>query len=317
MDCGGDQWETRRKIIGFILWKTLKNTLTECLTALKQIVVGSLMSKAKNTVVRKKQLPEPITSKNELKKMTNLMRGSLKEESILLLRMYFTKNWNELGYESFKGYLSEEIPELNYDTVLSWVSCDKIAFELAGESAVGVYSLNAIRLFKVLSNEQRKKLWESLKKSAKKSKPSGSITRKWLTADRVNKHIAKLFVDTQTQGNATNETSSIFEEQSANKGRVIPVSKKTNSSSQSEVNAPDKKSTGDSNVVSINKLPLTKIRSKNHKILTKKLETYDVSNSLAQLIVNFSTEFFDSSTVAKMITRLQKKSHKDRRILKN
>jgi hypothetical protein len=279
----------------------------------------SKSSNAQNKVARKMPLPEPITDKKLLKKMIISIRKARRKASIIFLRLYLTKNWKALGYDSFKDFLAKELPEYNYETVLSWIVCDKILFELAGEGAVGVYSLNSIRQFKGLTPQQQRELWESLRESAQKNNHAGRITSKWLTASRVKEQKIKLFGEVQKQQIPAEVVSDHRYEQPepdyddtiavtgtpVNTAPSPIISKRGNRSNESEEEVRDDSVNVESNVVNINKRSKTRI--KDHKKLVSRLENYDGSSALSKIIVDFTLEAFNIETISKMINYLNKK----------
>jgi hypothetical protein len=253
----------------------------------------SKSSNAQNKVARKMPLPEPITDKKLLKKMIISIRKARRKASIIFLRLYLTKNWKAL--------------------------CDKILFELAGEGAVGVYSLNSIRQFKGLTPQQQRELWESLRESAQKNNHAGRITSKWLTASRVKEQKIKLFGEVQKQQIPAEVVSDHRYEQPepdyddtiavtgtpVNTAPSPIISKRGNRSNESEEEVRDDSVNVESNVVNINKRSKTRI--KDHKKLVSRLENYDGSSALSKIIVDFTLEAFNIETISKMINYLNKK----------
>jgi hypothetical protein len=253
----------------------------------------------------------PIKNREELDLVVQLVRSSRKDAIRALLRVYIQKDWKDLGYKDFKDFITQRLPELNYETVLSWVTCEKTILNIAGKNAVGQYSMNAIREFKSLDLEQQKELWQLLIASVPDAKKS-KIPAAWLTAERVKKYKNQLLGQSQE----IQETDIIENEDDVNDS----INKDTPDHSlqtiqieqdpKSEPALPSKnttKSTQKSGEIALNKAdPNIVSRSQKCNDLLKKLDEYDCSTPLSLLLVEYSIENFETSTIKKMIGILSK-----------
>jgi hypothetical protein len=264
---------------------------------------------------RKKCRLKPVGNKKELQELTKQIKVSHRHSSLALLRIYMTKNWSELGYSSFKDFVEKCLPQENYETVLSRVTCDEVAFELGGEQAVGRFSMNAMRTIKAVKGEERTKLWLALNDEAKESS-KGMLTPDWLTAARVEEVIKSLFGSQEDDSDQdcptddptpedkhynSDEQEVSDEEKTNNHASVIPDKKSLErETSQPKKDKPHSEieiNEAKSNVIS---------RITKSEALQVMLEEYDGSESLAKIISLYSVETFDVKTLARMMKVLMR-----------
>lgn len=158
-----------------------------------------------NPKMKTRRKASPIPDKSKRDKQTHFTSKQLSEvreklqsgkrefiEALLELRQ--VKNWEELGYKSLKDYLSCELPDYEYHTVVSWISSGKI--EKKYFDTVGVQSLNAMRALKCDDEVQERALFESLSREYEEKFGSDKpIAPKWLTKNRVLSHKKKILAD--------------------------------------------------------------------------------------------------------------------------
>lgn len=240
----------------------------------------------------------PITSTKELAHNIKLIKRGNRELRIALLCFYVTKDWRRLGYEDFKHFVTQELPEFQYDTVLAWMICERIVWEIVGEFAIGRFSMNAIRVFRTLDFAQQKELWESLKKSSIEA-GHDEIDPKWLTATLVLQHRDILFgILAETPTNNGSSDSSIikadFPKQTTEPSKTNKVLKPKTKLEPAAIVV----NQANSSVVS---------RSVQCNRLLEILESYDGSESLAKTILDFSIDSFGPKTLIKMMQTIDRK----------
>jgi len=272
-------------------------------------------NKAKALKNRKKRSLEPIRNQKELKKLLKRIKISHRDSALILLRIYMTKDWAQLGCTSFKDFVEKSLPHESYEAVLSRATSDEVAFELEGEQAVGKYSMNAMRAIKGFKGGSRRDLWQALKAEAELS-PKRKLTPHWLTASRVEEVINSLLVgdedDTeQVRSNfdslATGQHESFGEQHVSAVDEVdyqppvIPVEKPT--LRESTISQKDKPKSE----IEINKAEeKTVSRSTRSEELQTILEEYDGSRPLSKVISQFAVKNFGVNTLRRMKKELTK-----------
>lgn len=160
-------------------------------------------NKRRSQVERTKPLDsifDGVKSKDELEQIVADLQQSGRKFLVSLTTIFATKNWEMLGYENAKSFLKANVPHINYHTAMSWFRSNEIVARLAGAEFIGVYSMNAMRVFAPLDNDQQEALWEALTnewKQETETETEASIDAAWLTRAKVLEVKSILFPSTK------------------------------------------------------------------------------------------------------------------------
>lgn len=267
---------------------------------------NKIKDKPKSSAKRKETCKlKRVKSKQELDVIISSVKDSQFKLILAFLRLYITKDWKPLGYTSFKDFLEQQFPELEYDTVLGWVTSAYTAYIYGGKKAVAKYSLNAMRQFRGLSDEQQPMLWKALEQASKEA-GYDSIKGSWLTAARVKEYRNTLFgkksvilAESPEEDNSkelyadsTSEAEDLGtgvnkDSISGEKSNVIPLIPPAQISVQKPI-------------------PLITKRIRMSQDLLETLESYDGSVSLAKTLTEFSVKHISLKTLRNMRFHLLK-----------
>lgn len=158
-------------------------------------------NKRRSHVERTKPLDsifDGVRSKDELEQIVADLQQSGRKFLVSLTTIFATKNWEELGHENAKSFLKANVPHIKYHTAMSWFRSNQIIARLAGPEFIGVYSMNAMRVFAPLDIEQQEALWEALTKEWKQENETEKpIDAVWLTRAKVLEVKSILFPSTK------------------------------------------------------------------------------------------------------------------------
>lgn len=127
-----------------------------------------------------------IVDDRHLKQLSKKVRVANKDGTRALAQVYANSNWKNLKCQSFKEWVSSELPEHSYCAARALVESGLITYDLTGTwKRVGDFSQNSMRCFRDLDYDQRQHVWSFLAREHKQEFGTKEITAKWLTAKRV------------------------------------------------------------------------------------------------------------------------------------
>lgn len=135
-----------------------------------------------------------VKSKDELDQIKADLQQSGRKFLVSLITIVATKNWAVLGYENAKSFLKTNVPHIKYHTAMSWFRSNEVIARLAGAEFIGIYSMNAMRVFAPLDIEQQEALWEAVTEEwEQETKTEEPIDAVWLTRAKVMEVKSMLF----------------------------------------------------------------------------------------------------------------------------
>lgn len=140
------------------------------------------ISNKKTTLVLK------TMSKKDLEAATKIICKASSKQQVEIAKIAQAEAWKIKGYNSFKEYCVNDLPEVSYDTLNLYRRVGVVLCTVEDIDAVGKYSCDSIKPMFKLEVKQQKKLWNKLLKQCKEDK----IPPKWLTRVRVEQALMEL-----------------------------------------------------------------------------------------------------------------------------
>ena len=260
--------------------------------------------KRDNQVKRIKQ-PESIfdgvKSKDELKQIVADLQQSGRKFLVSLITIVATKNWEELGHKNAKSFLKANVPHIKYHTAMSWFHSNQIIARLAGPEFIGVYSMNAMRVFAPLDSEQQEALWEALTKEWKQENETEKpIDAVWLTRAKVLEVKSMLFPSAEKQNQPLDkmpqpsvlakhptEEDESDEEDEFDDSDVYDCKKPTQPADDEDVPDNESDDEQDDNAFDIEKPSMNEQRLSRVKRFKRHLDRYDGSEVFALYVISW------------------------------
>lgn len=127
-----------------------------------------------------------ISSTGDLARAVNKLRLSGMASAECYLLFTEIENWQSFGYRSRKHFIQEELPDIGYNAALMQMHAARITKSLFGVECVGMYSMNAMRVFGAETEDGQKALRDAIQVQWKSETGEDSIIcPKWLTARKV------------------------------------------------------------------------------------------------------------------------------------
>lgn len=242
-----------------------------------------------------------VKSKDELDQIIADLQQSGRKFLVSLTTIFATKNWEELGYVNAKSFLKTNVPHINYHTAMSWFRSNEIITRLVGADFIGVYSMNAMRVFAPLDSDQQTALWEALTKEWKQENQTEEpIDAAWLTRTKVLEMKSFLFPSTKEHDVAADnvqrpnvlashpskedeyDDEEDFDDSDVHDSKNSPSNTNDEDSTESEV-----ESDQDDDAFDINKPEENEKRLRRAKRFKRHLEQYDGSETFASYIISW------------------------------
>ena len=242
-----------------------------------------------------------VKSKDELEQIVADLQQSGRKFLVSLTTIFATKNWVMLGYENAKSFLKAKVPHINYHTAMSWFRSNEIVARLAGAEFIGVYSMNAMRVFAPLDIEQQEALWEALIKEWKQEKETESpIDTVWLTRAKVMEVKSILFPSTKEHNVAVDnvpktnvleshpsEEDESDEEDEFDDSDVYDCKQPTQSTDDEDDSDNESDDEQDDNAFDIEKPSVNEQRLSRVKRFKRHLDRYDGSKVFALYVISW------------------------------
>tara|TARA_Y100000310_G_scaffold80911_1_gene77550 strand:- start:8771 stop:9721 length:951 start_codon:yes stop_codon:yes gene_type:complete len=242
-----------------------------------------------------------IKSKDELVRITADLQQSGRKFLVSMTAVSATEDWEELGYKNTKSFLKANVPHIKYHTAMSWYNSSKVIARLAGVEFIGVYSMNAMRVFVPLDNDQQQVLWEAVTEEwERESESEEAIDAAWLTRTKVLEVKSALFPSAQ-KGDETPDKvpqSNVLSSHPSGEYEFdnldVHDGKKSLQPSNNE-KVSDNDSEQDDNAFDIEEPPMSEQRLLRIKRFKRYLEKYDGSEVFALYVISWMVREYHES----------------------